>query len=152
VLIVFGTIMIYSSTSVVTPLFAKRNITPFFYFKRHIFTVLMGAMFMYISFRMSAETLKTIAPYLLAFSFILLVLVFLPKVGVSAGGARRWIRLWPSTFQPSELVKLSMVLFLSWYMSMPSFRTDSFPSFIIPIAVMGTFQLVFLSSLISVLP
>jgi cell division protein FtsW len=144
VLIVFGTIMIYSSTSVVTPLFAKRNITPFFYFKRHIFTVLMGAMFMYLAYRTSAGTLKKIAPYLLVFSFILLILVFVPKIGVSAGGARRWIRLWPSTFQPSELVKLSMVLFLSWYMSMPSFRTDSFPSFIIPIAVMGTFQLVFL--------
>lgn len=144
VLVVFGTIMIYSSTSVVTPLFAKRNITPFFYFKRHIFTVLMGAMCMYLSFRTSAETLKKIAPYLLVFSFILLVLVFLPKIGVSAGGARRWIRLWPSTFQPSELVKLSMVLFLSWYMSMPSFRTDSFSSFIIPVVVMGTFQLVFL--------
>ena len=144
VLIVFGTIMIYSSTSVVTPLFAKRNITPFFYFKRHIFTVLMGAMFMYLSYRTSAGTLKKIAPYLLVFSFVLLILVFLPKIGVSAGGARRWIRLWPSTFQPSELVKLSMVLFLSWYMSRPSFRTDSFPSFITPIAVMGTFQLVFL--------
>lgn len=144
VLIVFGTIMIYSSTSVVTPLFAKRNITPFFYFKRHVFTVLMGAMFMCLAYRTSADTLKKIAPYLLVFSFILLVLVFFPKIGVSAGGARRWIRLWPSTFQPSELVKFSMVLFLAWYMSMPSFRTDRFPSFIVPIAVMGTFQLVFL--------
>jgi len=144
VLIVFGTVMIYSSTSVVTPLFAKRNITQFFYFKRHIFTVLMGVIFMYLSFRTSVETLKKIAPYLLAFSFVLLVLVFLPKIGVSAGGARRWIRLWPSTFQPSELVKLSMVLFLSWYISMPSFKTDSFSSFIIPIAMMGIFQLVFL--------
>jgi len=144
VLVVFGTIMIYSSTSVVTPLFAKRHITPFFYFKRHIFTVLMGVIFMYLAFRTSADTLKKIAPYLLIFSFILLVLVFLPNIGVSAGGARRWIRLWPSTFQPSELVKLSMVLFLAWYMSMPSFKTDNFSSFVIPIAVMGTFQLVFL--------
>jgi cell division protein FtsW len=99
---------------------------------------------MYLGFRTSAETLRKIAPYLLVFSFILLVLVFLPKIGVSAGGARRWIRLWPSTFQPSELVKLSMVIFLAWYMSMSSFRTDSFSSFIIPIAVMGIFQPVFL--------
>jgi len=144
VLVVFGTIMIYSSTSVVTPLFAKRNITPFYYFKRHVFTVLTGALCMYLSYRTGVETLKKITPYLLVFSFVLLILVFLPKIGVSAGGARRWIRLWPSTFQPSELAKLSMVLFLSWYISMPSFKTDSFSSFVIPVAVMGTFQLVFL--------
>jgi cell division protein FtsW len=144
VLIVFGSIMIYSSTSVITPLLAKKNVTPFFYFRRHLFTVLMGAIFMYIAFRVSAETLKKAAIPLLVLSFILLVLVFIPKIGISAGGAKRWIRLWPSTFQPSELVKLAMVIFLARYMSMPAYKTDSLHCFIIPIAVMGFFQLVFL--------
>ena len=144
VLVVFGMVMIYSSTSVVTPLLAKKNITPFFYFRRHLFTVLMGALFMYAAFRTSPETLRKASIYLLVFSFILLVLVFVPKIGISAGGARRWLRLWPSTFQPSELVKLSMVIFLARFMSMPEFRTDSLYCFIIPVAVMGVFQVVFL--------
>lgn len=144
VLVVFGLIMIYSSTSVVTPLFAKKNITPFFYFRRHLFTVLLGVIFMYIAFRVPADTLTKAAIPLLVLSFVLLVLVFIPKIGVSAGGARRWIRLWPSTFQPSELVKLAMVIFLARYMSMPTYRTDSINCFLIPIAVMGLFQIVFL--------
>lgn len=144
VLIMIGAIMIYSSTSVVTPFLARKNITPFFYFKRHLFTVFMGALFMYIAFRVPAETLSKAAIPLLVFSFILLVLVFLPKIGVTAGGARRWIRLWPSTFQPSELVKLAMVIFLARYMSMPGYRTDNVYCFLIPIAVMGLFQIVFL--------
>lgn len=144
VLIVFGSIMIYSSTSVVTPLLAKKNITPFLYFRRHLFTVLMGAIFMYIAFRAPTETLKKAAIPLLVFSFILLILVFIPNIGISAGGARRWMRLWPSTFQPSELVKLAMVIFLARYMSLPSYKTDSLYCFLIPIAIMGLFQAVFL--------
>jgi cell division protein FtsW len=144
VLVIFGSIMIYSSTSVVTPVLAKKNVTPFFYFRRHIFTMIMGSIFMYIAYRINPEALKKAAVPLLVFSFILLVLVFVPKIGITAGGARRWIRLWPSTFQPSELVKLAMVIFLAKYMSMPAYRTDSVVSFLVPVGIMGLFQVVFL--------
>ncbi|MCL5022998.1 MAG: putative lipid II flippase FtsW [Nitrospirae bacterium] len=143
-LILFGAIMIYSSTSVVTPVLAKKNVTPFFYFKRHVTTMLAGTFFMYAAFRARTETLKRTAVVLLAVSFVLLILVFLPKIGVSAGGARRWLRLWPSTFQPSELVKLAMVIFLAKYMSLPEYRTDCISCFLMPIGIMGVFQIVFL--------
>ncbi|MGD0885710.1 MAG: putative lipid II flippase FtsW [Thermodesulfovibrionales bacterium] len=143
-LVGFGALMVYSSTSVVTPLFARRNITQFFYFKRHIFTVIIGIVFLYGASRMSVHTLKKMAIPLLVLSFLLLVLVFVPKIGITAGGARRWIRLWPSTFQPSELVKLAMVIFLARYLSQPDYKTDSIYSFFIPVAIMGVFQVVFL--------
>jgi cell division protein FtsW len=143
-LVGFGALMVYSSTSVVTPIFARRNITQFFYFKRHILTLIIGILFLYGATRISVHTLKKIAVPLLVFSFILLILVFVPKIGITAGGARRWIRLWPSTFQPSELVKLAMVIFLAHYLSLPGYRTDSIFSFIIPIAIMGVFQVIFL--------
>lgn len=136
--------MVYSSTSVVTPVLARRNISQFFYFKRHIFTLAIGAFFLYAASRVSVHTLKRFALPLLLFSFVLLLLVFAPKIGVSAGGARRWIRLWPSTFQPSELVKLAMVMFLARHMSLRTYRTDHVYSFILPVAVMGAFQIVFL--------
>lgn len=139
-----GTLMVYSSTSVITPLFARRNISAFFYLKRHVFTVCVGAVFMFFASRIKIETLKKMALPLLAFSFILLVLVFVPVIGISAGGARRWIKLWPSTFQPSEMVKLAMVISLAHYLSMERYRNDNLRSFIIPISVMGLFQLVFL--------
>lgn len=144
ILLIFGSIMIYSSTSVITPLLQKKNITPFFYFKRHIFTMILGALFMFVAYRVEPETFKKYALPLLICSFLLLLLVFVPRIGVSAGGAKRWIRLWPSTFQPSELVKLAMVIFLARYMSMPGYRTDSIYSFLIPVGIMGLFQAVFL--------
>lgn len=140
----FGALMIYSSTSVITPLLAKKKITEFYYFKRHLFTVGLGFIAMFLAYRVTPSLLKKMAVPLLVFSFVLLVLVFLPQIGVSAGGARRWIRLWPTTFQPSELVKLAMVIFLAKYMSMPGYNTESFSSFVKPLIVMAFFQVIFL--------
>jgi cell division protein FtsW len=140
----FGALMIYSSTAIVTPLFAKRKITEFYYFKRHLFTMLLGALALLIAYRLKPSFLKKISVPLLAFSFFLLLLVFLPYIGVTAGGARRWIRLWPTTFQPSELVKLAMVIFLAKYMSAADYSTEHFSSFAKPVMVMALFQVVFL--------
>lgn len=143
-LLLIGSVMIYSSTSVITPLAAKKNITPFYYFKRHLITMMMGFFFMYLAYRIKVELLNRISIPLLILSFFLLLAVFIPNLGLTVGGARRWIRLWPSTFQPSELVKLSMVIFLARYISMPYFRRDSFVSFLIPVCVMFIFQAVFI--------
>jgi cell division protein FtsW len=143
-LVIFGALMIYSTTSVVPPILAKKGITEFYYFKRHVFTILLGFCFMFFAYMLKPSLLKKMAIPLLIISFILLILVFIPYIGVSAGGARRWIRLWPSTFQPSELVKLSMVVFLAWYMSLPGYKPDSFIAFLKPISIMIVFQLAIL--------
>jgi len=143
-LVGFGALMIYSITSVITPGFAQKGVTEFFYFKRHIFTIIIGLSFMLVAFRMQPSFVKKMAVPLLILSFLLLVLVFIPHIGVSAGGAKRWIRIWPSTFQPSELVKISMVIFLARYMSMPGYRTDRFDSFIKPIIVLMPFLIAIL--------
>ncbi len=143
-LLAFGTLMIYSSTSVVTPLNAKRNITEFYYFKRHLLTMALGCIAMLFTYSIRPSTLKKLSVPLIICSFILLGLVFVPHIGVTAGGARRWIRLWPTTFQPSELVKLAMVIFLARYMSKPDYRSESFWAFVKPLLVMASFQVVFL--------
>lgn len=143
-LIGFGALMVYSSTSVVTPAFAKRNISEFFYFKRHLFTLFIGTAALFLAARTNPDTLSRFAIPLLVFSFLLMLLVFVPKIGVSAGGARRWIRLWPSTFQPSELVKLAMVIFMARYLASEKYEPNRFTFFLVPVAVMGVFQFVFL--------
>ncbi|MBS1126558.1 MAG: ftsW [Nitrospirae bacterium] len=143
-MLAFGALMIYSSTAVITPLLAKKKITEFYYFKRHLFTMILGSLALLITYRLKPTFLKKISVPLLVFSFVLLLLVFLPYVGVTAGGARRWIRLWPTTFQPSELVKLAMVIFLAKYMSAAEYSTEHFSSFVKPVMVMAIFQVVFL--------
>lgn len=143
-LLAFGSLMIYSSTSVITPLLAKKNITEFYYFKRHVITMVLGSLVLLFTYSLKPAVLKRFSLPLLVFSFVLLCSVFLPHIGVTAGGARRWIRLWPTTFQPSELVKIAMVIFLARYMSSPVYNTESFGSFAKPILVMAVFQLIFL--------
>jgi cell division protein FtsW len=143
-MLAFGALMIYSSTSVITPLLAKKKITEFYYFKRHLFTMVLGTVALLMAYRVKPSLLKKLSVPLLVFSFILLLLVFLPHIGVTAGGARRWIRLWPTTFQPSELVKFAMVIFLAKYMSAADYNTEKFGSFAKPLLVMAVFQIVFL--------
>jgi cell division protein FtsW len=60
--------------------------------------------------------LKKLSPYLLVISVVLLALVFAPKIGIGRKGAHRWIGL-PGMphFQPSELAKLALILFLAAY-------------------------------------
>ncbi len=148
-LILVGLMAVYSSTSVISPdmieKYRKKGlaISQFGFLKKQLFTVLLGIIAMFIAYRTPLKYLKKAAIPLLVVSFICLVMVFTP-FGISGGGARRWIRIWPSAFQPSELVKLSMVVFLSWYISSAGYSRDRFLSFIIPVGIMGVFQVVFL--------
>jgi len=148
-LVVLGLVAVYSSTSVITPEAMEKcrrkgvEVSQFLFVKKQFFTLLLGLMALFAAYKVRLEHLRKAALPLLVLSLVCLVLVFTP-LGISAGGARRWLRLWPSTFQPSELVKLAMVLFLAWYMSLPGFRKDNVRDFLVPIAVMGVFQVIFI--------
>lgn len=148
-LILIGLMAVYSSTSVISPDMVEKYrkkgmvISQFGFLKKQLFTVLLGLIAMFIAYKVPLQYLKKLSIPLLIASLVCLIMVF-TKLGITAGGARRWIRIWPSTFQPSELVKLSMVIFLSWYMSLPGYRKDKFLSFAIPVGIMGMFQVIFL--------
>jgi cell division protein FtsW len=134
-----GIVMVYSSTSV-SP---ETGTQSFYFLKRHLLTFFIGLVFLGVFINLDLSVIKKMAIPGLFFSFILLLLVF-TNLGISAGGARRWLRLWPTAFQPSELAKLCMVLFLSWYMSRREYDPMNFWHMIIPVGVMGAFQLVFI--------
>jgi cell division protein FtsW len=77
---------------------------------------------------------------LLAISFILLVMVLIPGIGVSRGGARRWIMFPGFAFQPSELAKLSMVVYLAHSLARKEELIRSFSVGIVPhLIVSGAF-------------
>ncbi len=144
VLVIIGLIAVYSSTSVLASVKAKyADRGGMIYLQKQLFTLIIGSFLMVIFMFLSTEKLKKLVFPMLIISFIMLLLVFSP-LGVSAGGARRWLRLWPSVFQPSELVKLAMVFFLAWYMSRSDYDKESFRQFIIPIGLLGIFQVIFL--------
>ncbi|MCL0105830.1 putative lipid II flippase FtsW [Thermodesulfovibrionales bacterium] len=148
-LIVIGALAIFSSTSVIPPdvvkRYSERGIAPcqFNYLKRHLFAVLVGIIAMFAASIVKLDHLRKMAVPLLVLSFCCLLLVF-TELGVRGGGATRWLQIFSFTFQPSEIAMLSMVTFLAWYMSIPSYKRDKFVSFAIPIGVMVAFQVIFL--------
>ncbi|MFQ3573408.1 MAG: putative lipid II flippase FtsW [Thermodesulfovibrionales bacterium] len=147
ILIMIGLVSVYSSTSVISPDEIQKgiekgvNVSPFGLLKKQLFTFFIGLFALFLAYKIRLTHLKILTIPLLLISLIALLLVF-TSLGVSAGGARRWIRAWPSVFQPSELVKLSIVVFVAWFLSSRYFNRDSVKSFLIPIAVMVVFQVI----------
>jgi cell division protein FtsW len=138
-----GVIMVYSSTALLS---ADKYGTGFHYLWRHLFTVIVGTGAMLFISNMDYQRLRPLGTVLLVVSFVLLLFVFLPWIGLSANGARRWIRLWPTTFQPSELAKIAMVLFLADYMDRNIHRMKSFlHGIVIPVSIMFLFQAIIIS-------
>ncbi len=148
-LVCIGILMVYSSTVLMS---MKKYSNSFHYLLSHIVTVFVGTAAMVILSKTDYMTLRRplfrIASYqvslvhvLLIVSFILLFLVFVPGIGIGAKGAKRWLRLWPTTFQPSEFVKIVMVIFLADYMDKNIHRMkDLRYGIMIPVGFMIAFQ------------
>jgi len=89
----------------------------FYYIKRHIFYLVLGCLSLLYALKLDLENLKKRAFYVFALSVGLLLLVFIPGVGRNVLGASRWIDLGLLSFQPSELIKLALVLFLAKWLA-----------------------------------
>ena len=85
----------------------------FFYFERQLFSVLLGCTFGAAMLIVPIATWKRIAPWLLVVSFALLLLVIVPVIGHEVNGSRRWIRLGPLNFQPSEIARWLLVTYIA---------------------------------------
>jgi cell division protein FtsW len=81
---------------------------------------------------------QRVTPILFLLSLLLLLLVLVPGVGVKINGARRWLRFFGLSFQPAELAKLAVVLFLASYFARRQDRLDSFlDGFLPPLLMTG---------------
>jgi cell division protein FtsW len=115
----------------------------FYFLLKHLFTVCIGTTAMIFISRMEYQKLRKKTNALLVFSLVLLVFVFIPGFGVSSNGATRWLRLWPTTFQPSELAKVVMVIYLADYMDRNIHRMKDFRyGIMVPIGIMLVFQVI----------
>lgn len=141
-LVLVGLLMVYSSTAILS---TRQYGNGFHYLWNHLFTLIISIMAMFTISRLDYQKFRHLGIILLIFSFILLLLVFIPGIGLSVNGARRWIKLWPTTFQPSELVKLSLVIFLASYMSRNIYRMKELRyGILIPVGIMAGFQFLIL--------
>jgi cell division protein FtsW len=109
-LIAIGLVMVFSASSATA--YATYHDTAYF-LKRQLIWLAVGGLFAYLAYRIDYTKLKRISPALVGVTVLLLVLTLIPHVGLQTGGARRWLGLSVLSFQPSEVAKLALVLFLA---------------------------------------
>jgi cell division protein FtsW len=110
-LLAAGAVMVYSSSSARTLLEGQGDGT--MYLVKYLAYGAVGLVVLQLLAHGGLELLPRLTPALLAISFALLVAVKVPGIGVSINGAQRWLGAGPLQFQPSELVKLALVLHAS---------------------------------------
>jgi cell division protein FtsW len=108
-LLAFGAVMVYSSSSASTLLQGHGSGTG--YLVKFVVYGALGLIVMRVLARNGIARIQSLVGPMLAISFVLVVAVHIPHVGVSVNGARRWIGSGPLQFQPSELLKLALVLY-----------------------------------------
>lgn len=115
-LLVWGAIMVYSATIAMpdNPKFV--GYTHNYFLVRHLASIAMGLVACLIAFQVPVQTWEKYAPMLFMASLVLLVAVLIPHIGKGVNGAKRWISLGITNFQPSELAKFSAVVYAAGYM------------------------------------
>lgn len=109
-LVIFGLIMVYD-VSIIQGLRDFND--SYFYIKQQIIWVIIGLLSVIFFAHFDYKKFKSLSIPLIVASLALLMAVFIPGLGISGGGAHRWLKLGSITLQPAEIIKLTGVIFLA---------------------------------------
>jgi cell division protein FtsW len=110
----FGLVMIYSSSSTLS--YLNYETTNHFFIRQLQWLTLGSALFMIAAF-VPYQLYSKWNPLFIFLSLLLLILVLLPDIGVERNNSQRWIQLGPLTFQPTEFIKLFMLIYFASFYS-----------------------------------
>lgn len=138
ILIVLGLVVIYSISPVLSQKLlgdASRN---YFFFGQLIHLGIGLSALIAVSF-FHWQNWRKLLPPLLIISGLSLVLLIIPGIGIEKNGATRWLDIGPLSFQPAELIKFSILLFLaSWFSGMsPEDMSDNKRSLFPTLGILG---------------
>lgn len=135
-LVLFGLAMLSTASAILAFQHTGDN---YFYVKRQLFNgMIPGLILFFLASFFSYKKLKLFALPFMSVSIILLALLFVPSLGVMKNGATRWLSLGFFSFQPSELLKLASLIYLSALFSGRREKILQSPQVFVPfIAVMG---------------
>jgi cell division protein FtsW len=108
-----GLMMIYSASSPVSDRFYGSSL---YLLQHHLGHLALGLGGLWVAMRVPYGRWQQWSPWLLLAAFALLVLVLIPGIGYQVGGARRWLRLGVLNFQPTELLKLVLIVHVASYL------------------------------------
>ena len=113
-LVAFGAVMVYSASSYTAQVQYGNK---YFYLQKQIIGGILGIAVLFITSFFDYHKLAKLKYPILIVAIILLLLVFVPGIGIENYGARRWINLPFFTLQASEVAKFAFIIFASAYMS-----------------------------------
>jgi cell division protein FtsW len=113
-LIAIGVVMVYSASSAIA---LKRFGSDAYFFKRQVVYALAAIVVLLTCRHVPYTIYRKMAYPILAVTFLLLIALYLPGVGHAVGGARRWLKVSGVSFQPSELARLALIIYLAYSMS-----------------------------------
>jgi len=135
-LLAFGAVMVYSASTPRDLLTGQGS--GMSYLVRYLGYGLVGLVAMRVLARRGLALLdRRAAKLMLAGSFVLLVLVLVPGIGIDILGARRWFAAGPFQFQPSEVMKLAIVLYVARFLADHPKRVNSFRQSIVPVLIVA---------------
>ncbi|CAM8632271.1 FtsW Bacterial cell division membrane protein [Acidimicrobiia bacterium] len=132
VLSLIGLVMILSASSV-TALY--ENGSTWYQVQRQFIWLLLGVAALFLVQRIDYHRLVNWIPWALVITGVLMVLVLMPVIGVNVNGASRWLGWGPLRVQPSELVKLVMILFVADVLTRRAKQLDNNRAVLWPILV-----------------
>lgn len=113
---------------------------PLHFLRRQSLWVVLGAPVALGATRISLERLRSWLPLLILVTLGLMILTFVPGIGVRFLGARRWVFVLGYSFQPSELVKLTLIIYLAHILSRKQAQIDDPVNALLPpVIVVGLF-------------
>jgi cell division protein FtsW len=139
VLLFVGVIMVYSASAIVA---AERFGDPYLFLRKQLFWAVLGLGCLWVAMAVDYRRLERLVVPLMILSFVCLVLVLVPPFGQSINGTRRWFRMGPLSFQPVELAKFSLVIYLASFFThrqedLGSFRRGLLPVLLVAGAMAG---------------
>jgi cell division protein FtsW len=142
ILLGLGVVMVYSASIAIAEGGRATGYNASYYLVRHVSFVVVGVVLAVIAFQVPLKLWQQAAPYLFLAGIALLVLVLIPGVGREVNGSRRWISFSGLNFQPSELMKVCVVLYAADYTVrkaafMHSFKRGFLPMFAVMLLTGG---------------
>jgi cell division protein FtsW len=114
-LLALGLVMVYSSSIAMAEASKATGYRPWYFLVRHGAFLAVGLVAASVAFQVPMKAWQRLAPYLFVAGAVLLVLVLVPGIGRSVNGSRRWLPLGIANMQPSEFMKLAVVLYAASY-------------------------------------
>lgn len=108
-----------------------------YFFRKQLMAVGVGSGALFVCAALPSGAYRRLAYPLLALSLLVLTLVLIPGIGLARGGARRWLPMGGFAFQPAELAKISLVLYLAHSLAKKGDKVRTFTIGVLPYLIIG---------------